>query len=394
MISNYFFSLLAMIIMVLFSGVFFGLYFSDKKQKFAGWTALTYVLASLGYFTDINRSAFTHATADFLVNGIMWTAGLCLIKAVYVRVSKPFPFFRLAVITCIMIAVQSWFSLVHDAPIMRSIMLGFLSGIALLSVLPAVWRKSDNIIDKVVFWIVLGLATSYILKSAFTLFFTGGDYAQANSAYSSEAMVRQLITAVASLTGAVTLLIAAGYDAVMRTQRLNTIDPLTHVLNRRGYEELLDQKSENIAELGTGRAALMFDIDNFKQVNDAHGHQTGDAVLVRMAETAKSILECHGEVARVGGEEFAIILNRASSGMAHEIAEHLRLAFSLLMHPELPESEFVTASFGVAHVEQGETLKRAFHRADAALYAAKDRGRNRVVDAKNLRRRVRMKNAA
>lgn len=166
------------------------------------------------------------------------------------------------------------------------------------------------------------------------------------------------------------LLIARLYDAA-RT------DPLTKLSNRRGFRELLDLELERARRSGTAMGLLVGDLDDFKDLNDRSGHQAGDLALQRVAS-----LLCAGKreidaAARVGGEEFALIVPDTERDEALALAERLRQA----VHNEFAGEETpLTISFGLSvYPEHGETAASLLHAADQALYAAKESGRNRTV---------------
>jgi diguanylate cyclase len=125
----------------------------------------------------------------------------------------------------------------------------------------------------------------------------------------------------------------------------------------------------------------MADIDHFKVVNDMHGHLLGDKVLRAVAHVLKSNIKGRDMAARLGGEEFAVILPDTSAAGAAALAKQIR---SRVAHGRIKRSAAqgqigqVTLSIGVAVAEAGESLESLMQRADAALYAAKQNGRNRV----------------
>ena len=158
---------------------------------------------------------------------------------------------------------------------------------------------------------------------------------------------------------------------------LATTDPLTGVMNRRAFFE----ESQNIcgADSRAGLlSAIMLDIDHFKRVNDVHGHAVGDDVIRAVAQAAKDETAM---VERLGGEEFAILLDGRPISGAVAIAERLRLTIEGLQFATSAQPLKITCSFGVSQRRPGESVDQILSGADRALYEAKRTGRNRVVAA-------------
>jgi len=157
---------------------------------------------------------------------------------------------------------------------------------------------------------------------------------------------------------------------------LATRDPLTNCFNRRALYEFLEGKSAGSLKPNTDYACIMADIDNFKSVNDTHGHGVGDEVIKTMASTIKEVVREKDIVARIGGEEFCIILPNTSLEVARGIAERCREK----IWSKTTSGVRVTASFGVTSIALGAKDSAAImHQADEALYASKENGRNRVT---------------
>lgn len=153
-------------------------------------------------------------------------------------------------------------------------------------------------------------------------------------------------------------------------------DMLTDTANRRGLMRHLADIRVRAQQGGHGYVVLMVDIDHFKAINDQHGHAQGDQVLKRVAQSLREGLRVGDVVARWGGEEFCVLLPRIRLAEAHALAE--RVAFQIAASG-LPR---VTVSIGVAEAKvPDEDAESTLRRADAALYAAKEAGRNRVVMA-------------
>jgi diguanylate cyclase (GGDEF)-like protein/putative nucleotidyltransferase with HDIG domain len=197
------------------------------------------------------------------------------------------------------------------------------------------------------------------------------------------AMGTLLVAAVLILTmrDRVETLIAKLFDAA-RT------DPLTKLANRRGFRELLDLELERARRGETAMTVLVGDVDHFKEVNDRSGHHVGDAALQRVAGVLAQGIRKLDAAARIGGEEFAVVLPDTGTEEAFLIAERLRVA---LRDAFTGDTVPITISFGVASYPlHGETAASLLRAADDALYGAKESGRNRtVVHSDALRRLLR-----
>jgi two-component system, cell cycle response regulator len=176
-----------------------------------------------------------------------------------------------------------------------------------------------------------------------------------------------------------------------RSFSLALTDELTGLYNRRYLFAHLDELIERINQGGASAAVLLFDIDHFKKVNDTHGHAAGDDVLRELAARATNSVRSVDLVARLGGEEFVVVMPETDIASAAEVAERLRLAvakdrFSVKASGKELD---VTISVGVASGEAGDDRDRLLARGDEALYSAKTAGRDRVIIAWPGRRRPR-----
>ena len=190
-----------------------------------------------------------------------------------------------------------------------------------------------------------------------------------------------LLRLVVDLTIATGLVALVMQRLIARVRHLTRRDALTGVLNRRAFEEHLARLQAQ-AERGRSHAVLVLDVDHFKRINDELGHAGGDAALQHLARVLGETLrdtDCFG---RLGGEEFAVLLPDTDPDGAMRVAERLR---QLLQAQPLAWGDKlwpISASFGVATMRTGDAHGRgALARADAAMYAAKARGRNRVLRA-------------
>lgn len=173
-------------------------------------------------------------------------------------------------------------------------------------------------------------------------------------------------------------------EQLERAQTEAVIDPLSGLNNRRGFERAAEALA-GAEGLLTGTALLLADIDHFKQVNDTYGHVMGDKVLAAVAQTFRDNIKGRDVAARIGGEEFAVLLPQTTLEGAKAVAELLRLAVARCRirgtNHDQHQPGSITLSVGVAVARGEESFESLMHRADRALYTAKHEGRNRVCVA-------------
>lgn len=164
---------------------------------------------------------------------------------------------------------------------------------------------------------------------------------------------------------------------------LANIDGLTAIYNHRYFQNSLDNEISRAIRNETEISLLLIDIDLFKKFNDTYGHQVGDFILKEFSAVLKKEIRKYDTLARYGGEEFTVILPDTSQEDAHNVAEKLRSAVDDFVFRDPQTNYHITASFGVATARPvtDDTFSKGnfIHMADAALYEAKDTGRNRVA---------------
>lgn len=185
-----------------------------------------------------------------------------------------------------------------------------------------------------------------------------------------------LIVAIIGLTGIGALSLALNQARIARNHRREALtDPLTGLVNRRA---LFDRDSAS--EMAPNTAVIVFDLDHFKAINDRHGHAAGDIVIRRFAEVMRSGIRTDDSAARLGGEEFAVVLRNTTAERAGAFAERIRRDFSELAIAAGAEPISATVSAGIAFLPYpGYRFDAALSLADEALFAAKRNGRNCVV---------------
>jgi diguanylate cyclase (GGDEF)-like protein len=171
--------------------------------------------------------------------------------------------------------------------------------------------------------------------------------------------------------------------------RLSSVDALTGIANRRVCDETLRREWVRMKRSAEPLSAVMFDVDHFKKLNDADGHQRGDECLVEIAREMQRVVRRKTDLAaRYGGEEFVVVLPGTCEDDAVRFAEHLRASIEQLglAHPASPVAPVLTVSAGVGTAGRGTFADLADFMAavDRALYAAKERGRNCVVASSRI----------
>ncbi len=167
-----------------------------------------------------------------------------------------------------------------------------------------------------------------------------------------------------------------------RLEKLAWIDELTGLTNRRGFLQEADKLSSYARRYGIAVSLAIVDLDHFKRVNDTYGHGTGDEVLRRIAEICRRALRHEDTIGRIGGEEFGVLCPGAEPETARSVLErlcrHVASAPISLTGPDAPQDFEITVSAGIARLEADAPVEDTLRKADAALYDAKNQGRNRV----------------
>ena len=171
-------------------------------------------------------------------------------------------------------------------------------------------------------------------------------------------------------------------NQLITTKTEAELDYLTGLLNRRRFERALSDLLKDFHTRNYPSSLIILDIDNFKKINDTYGHPIGDQILKEIALILKTFLRGNNIPARVGGEEFAILVPGATTQEAKNVAERIRKIVETRTFT-IPQGELkVTASFGVTSTKKNDTNQSIYTRADEALYKAKQKGKNQVVVTK------------
>jgi len=379
MSENSGFHIQTVVILAIFALVFWLIHFFNKRQPFSGWVAVAYSAALAAYIIDSTRSASTNVGFIFVSTGLFWIFSLAVAKAIYVRCEAAFPHVLVGLILSSAMTAFAVLTFVAPDISIRSVLVSVVAAILLSLALPPLWKAGEKVIDGVLFGVIATVAATFIVRIVIVYSLHGLTLTEQSYSQSEYAWIFHFTSGICALALAVVLLYAAGLDMVWHFHGQSNRDPLTGLLNRRGLKGSFNASADRRKKKVYVRAIILFDIDHFKRVNDQYGHAVGDKVLQRVAKTASGLCQEQGQVARTGGEEFAILTDWIPLETAQQLAQHICDSLRFIAHPELAPDHKVTASFGLAVLTDADSLHDAMDRADQALYHAKRNGRNQVA---------------
>jgi len=374
MVANTIFFWLLPLMYAVFTAVFIVIARAEGEPGSARKGAAAFGIAVLAIILDTQRHLFPSWFFTMAVP-LHWLVLILTADAFLIRHGDRTPRKPVAILFAIGLAINLWATFIIDSVAVR-VPNASIVCIAILTItLPRFFRPNLGMLDRLTAVAIALTWLSYIVR--FGLYFTmdqSQEYAQ-GSLWSQYMMMFYFSSAVITLALAILLILAITADIVERHHAATTVDPLTGIANRRGYERFVEQQGPRKPTIA---AVMMIDLDHFKQVNDAYGHAVGDAVLVAIASTLQETCSGFGKVARLGGEEFAVLVFEAQREGAVQFAQLLRSAIAAVRIAPPHHARSFTASIGIALIEPDEAISNAMRRADVALYQAKNDGRNRV----------------
>jgi diguanylate cyclase (GGDEF)-like protein len=325
------------------------------------------------------------ATIQWRTLGGMYTAGGLLVLAIlWVGVDDSFDVPLVAGVAGAAVAIGSSLFIASALLPASGMLAGLLLAAAMVSTAVVASGEADTPLAVLYIWIVVMgwyflrprgagvLTAANLLASAAAMMVVAHPE---DNAVTWWLMVAGTMVTVGTLTAVLRLrgdrLVATLADAA-------THDALTGALNRAGFQEHSESEMARACRHDVPLALVLADLDDFKGLNDSFGHRTGDGVLAAFAELCQAHIRPDDRVARVGGEEFVLLLSHTDEAGAVATAERIRRA----MHAHLasPDGTPVTASFGVAaHPDAGSDVETLLGNADRALYTAKSLGRDRTI---------------
>ncbi len=237
---------------------------------------------------------------------------------------------------------------------------------------------SRQFVDRLLVWIFGLVAAQFFIRPIAVVMFSG---AMSTAAYRGSSGHAVLVVTAAIFTLALTgaILAATISDQIRAVKQAVRMDELSGLLRRSAFEEQAQALISRARGEGRAISMVIADLDHFKQINDRRGHPAGDAVIRAFGEIIAGAIRPTDLSGRIGGEEFAVLAWDCPEQPAANLAERLRGALTAQPIGAFGAELALTASFGVAQLRPGETYDELYARADAALYRAKDQGRDTVV---------------
>jgi diguanylate cyclase (GGDEF)-like protein len=357
------------------SAMFFVTARLEKRHRTAKIAALGFAVAFVAIVLDTQRALFPWWVFSLAVP-LHWMVLVCIADAYLLRHNDRLP--RIALVPLIAIggAINFGCTFIIDSATIRvpnaSIVAALIVAIATYKL--ARYHKGN--LDRVVAFVMAANFICYTVRIVMWFYLEQGAGYTRQSAFSDYMTMFYFTSGIAMFATALLLMVTIITDIVARNQIEATMDSLTELLNRRGFDHVIAESRATGAGFG---AVIAIDLDDFKVINDRYGHAGGDQVLVQVAAILRNHCEYFGPVARMGGEEFLVLVKRSHAAAVESLADTLRVAISSLRLTSFPENFRVTASIGIANVTADDAIQDACRKADVALYAAKGSGRNRVV---------------
>ncbi|MBL8576596.1 MAG: GGDEF domain-containing protein [Mesorhizobium sp.] len=318
------------------------------------------------------------ATKLFSNLGFM-VASLGIAATVIRQCGRQVPWFGMGLFVVGGLAGFSWFIFVEPDITLRVLLLNFsIGGISLVVAAELRVIRDKTPIQKVMLALAVLSGMNFLVRPVVSVALNG-PFTGYENLYSSLYWTTALFShAILSLMIALCLFTVEALDLTATLRSESLTDPLSGLLNRRGFETKASKLLDSCISSGLPVSLVVADLDRFKSLNDRHGHAAGDKVIIEFATRLRDAAGSRAVAARIGGEEFAVLLPMADPAAARLFAEAVRTVFSGNAIAGLPLDVRVTGSFGISSHSGGESLDDMLHRADEALYHAKKSGRDGV----------------
>lgn len=278
-------------------------------------------------------------------------------------------------------------SRVHYLPDLRIVMVNLLATLVIGHAVVRLSRYRQAALDRTILAFLTLLSILYLIRIVrYYGAGLGGDYGDL-AVWSAYKIAAYFSASLCGMFAALLLAIACGSDIVARLNRERGHDSLTGIPNRYAYDSHI---MDDVRAGGTVYdAVIMIDLDHFKAINDSLGHAGGDAALMAVASVLRDSLARYGDLARIGGEEFAVLVRRGSPVPVDLLADRALHAIRAITLDAPYETARLSASLGHAVRVPGQSISQTIRQADLALYEAKLAGRNRASPAGTSSRALR-----
>lgn len=356
------------------------LWLQPKARPYLAALAAGHVAVGLGFLLQYVQLPIGFYPTKFISNVFLMCGSVLMASAVIARAGRPVPFVPLLGLAGAGLCGFLWFTL--QQPFLAGRILSTclaMGGMGLIVSWNLYRHKNKTVIDKLLLGLSLFIAVNMVTVTP-VLLATTGRYISYDGYYQSTFWTSTMLThAVQAVLISICLIIGATTETLESLRREAHTDPLSGLLNRRGFEERALPLVRQARTAGTPLCLILADLDHFKRVNDLYGHGVGDSVIVAFSRLIGENGEAGAVVGRTGGEEFALLMPGRDVSVVRLFAEGLRVSVCQARLAGVPEAVgTVSASFGVAGLLPHEDLSDLFRRADEALYEAKRDGRNRV----------------
>ncbi|TPM35258.1 GGDEF domain-containing protein [Mesorhizobium sp. B2-3-3] len=351
----------------------------QRHRPYLAVLAFSYCVSAPGFLFQYFTLPIGMALTKLVSNICFTIAGCCLSGAIVARYGRKVPYLGIGMLAGGGLASFCWFLFVEPDLTWRILAMNFaLGGISLLVGAELRPVRNNGPTEKILFVLSLLSGLNFFVRTLIVVI-AHGPFTTYDGFYDSSYWTTALLShALLSLLIALCLFTAAALDVMKALKAETHTDPLSGLLNRRGFEERAALLLDRCAAAKFPVALVLADLDHFKALNDMHGHAAGDRVIADFADKLRSAAGARGVAGRIGGEEFAVLLPLSDLAAARLLAEAVRTLYSAGRVDGLPAGIKVTASFGVAARTGDEALGPLMRRADEALYKAKKTGRDSV----------------
>ncbi|MBZ9717245.1 GGDEF domain-containing protein [Mesorhizobium sp. M7A.F.Ca.CA.001.09.2.1] len=351
----------------------------QRHRPYLAVLALSYSLSAVGFLLQYFTLPIGMPLTKLVSNICFSIAGCCLAGAIVHRYGRKVPYVGIGALACGGLASFCWFLFIAPDLTWRILAMNFaFGGISLLVAAELRPVRNSGPTEKILFVLSLLSGVNFFVRTLVVVI-AHGPFTSYDGFYGSSYWTTALLShALLSLLIALCLFSAAALDVLKALKTETFTDPLSGLLNRRGFEERGMLLLRHCASARFPVALVLADLDHFKALNDVHGHGAGDRVIADFAAKLRSAAGARGVAGRIGGEEFAVLLPLSDLAAARLFAEAVRTVYSAGHVDGLPQGTKVTASFGVAARSGDEALEPLMRRADDALYKAKKNGRDSV----------------